>query len=265
MRTLGLRFCRSSTVLYYECDDKLVVRSANVAASVASEARSLITDGLSKDMLQINALVKCSADLRAGRKVKRKEDELQKGVRRHFESVMIDEWLASRGLMFCENGRYNLDPDAIGFIEDALAKGVAPFSPDGFREQAKDWMKMGWICKVDPDSDPEFDLCPSEGFQAQPCDSPFCSEVTALKCPKNHALLPIVAPSSSACDRCDQDVFAGSPVWECFSCNYWLCARCMAAATDSPDVVHTEATTSSAELPKSTVVTGLSVSLECID
>jgi len=48
-----------------------------------------------------------------------------------------------------------------------------------------------------------------------------------MRCPKNHALQPIEAPSSDGeCDRCGQDVFTGSLVLECCSCNYWLCAEC---------------------------------------
>jgi len=134
----GLRFCRNTTVLYYECDDNLVVRSANVAASVASEARSLITDGLAKDMLQINALVKSSADLRENMKEQRKEDETLKKVRRHLECKQIDEWLVSLGLVFDDvDGDLGAEPNADMFIEDALLTGVDPFSPEGFQKQVK--------------------------------------------------------------------------------------------------------------------------------
>jgi len=121
----GLRFCRNSTVLYYECDDKLVVRSANVAASVASEARSLITDDLAKDMLQINALVKSSADLRENMKVQRKEDEIQKKVRHHLECKQIDEWLVALGIDDVTGLPWAVTDAAI-FIEDARLMGSTP-------------------------------------------------------------------------------------------------------------------------------------------
>eukprot|EP00973_Karenia_brevis_P061606 8567243-Karenia_brevis.AAC.1 len=39
------RYCRNSTILYYELDDKQIVKSANVAATVAEEARTILTDG----------------------------------------------------------------------------------------------------------------------------------------------------------------------------------------------------------------------------
>jgi len=152
----GLRFCRNSKVLYYECDDKLVVRSANVSVSVASEARSLITDGLAKDMLQINALVKSSAEMRNKLTEQRKEDETQKKVRRHIVCKQIEEWLAALGLVFCDIDITVVTADI--FIEDALLLGYDPFSPEGFQEETKRLMNLGGIRKVDPFDD--FDVDP---------------------------------------------------------------------------------------------------------
>ena len=54
----GLRFCRNATVLYYELNDTWVAASSNVAAKIADEARSLVADGVAKDVTHIKAMMK---------------------------------------------------------------------------------------------------------------------------------------------------------------------------------------------------------------
>ena len=70
-------------------------------------------------------------------------------------------------------------------------------------------------------------------WRCTPCDFDLCEgclkekqKQAALRCPRQHPLLPYVTPTGGTCDGCREHLIAGTTVLDCRECNYWLCITC---------------------------------------
>jgi len=127
---LGVRPCRNATVVTYETDGGTVAKTFNVAASIAEEARTMLTDGFAKDVLRIEALI--SND----RSIKDESSQVKK-MRLLMIERKVAAWLADMGITF-RCGRYGSSPvDVKQFVADAEICGVDLLTKQGLLDQIK--------------------------------------------------------------------------------------------------------------------------------
>jgi len=92
----GLRCCRNSTVHYFEQDAAAIASSANIAATLAAEAKQSLQDQVTKDVNQIKALLQTdAASPPAGAAL---ED-----LRHQVENMQVADVVTSLGYAFLED------------------------------------------------------------------------------------------------------------------------------------------------------------------
>eukprot|EP00973_Karenia_brevis_P000868 119232-Karenia_brevis.AAC.1 len=135
-------------------DRSFIASATNVAATVAEEARAMLSDGIAGDVLQIEALVKVGTE-------NRKQDREVKLMRLKLMERQVSSWLLDMGLRF-QDGKYGhtgIAPTVGEFIEDAECSGVDLLSKEGFLQHVKRWKDLHALAGGDDDDDGElYDL-----------------------------------------------------------------------------------------------------------
>jgi hypothetical protein len=173
----GVRACRDTSILYYECSVHEVVRESNVASRVALEAKSELIDSVSQDILAIHAAVaQGGAALVPAAAVRTVKDQLA--------DKLVSDWLRELGFVFSEGFSVS------DVVSDARACHKDPLTNEGFKDEVRSLLSIGVLQSRRDFTSDEFELFPvgRSGLLRRPLASTLAAAFVA----------PDAAPSDSA-------------------------------------------------------------------
>ena len=94
----GTRYCRSCTILHFEMDAGTVCRDSNVAAAIAAEARDLLVEEASQDIIAIDAFAKEAKGTAFDNKGVQQ-------IRHTLEGSKVKQWMDDCGFRFTADGK----------------------------------------------------------------------------------------------------------------------------------------------------------------
>ena len=134
----GVRYCRNVSIHYYEVDDKVVVKTANVAASLASEARGLLVGEVTQDLLKIEALVIDS-------KNKRDEEHSARRVRQSLEGTKAKQLIDAAGYRFSPECVEAAKKDGFSCAAAYFAANIDIFDEQKLMRGIKQFVSFKWL------------------------------------------------------------------------------------------------------------------------
>ena len=139
----GVRYCRSCPLLYFELDCGTICKEENVAATVAHSARTLLTDGVTADILKVEALMKDTGTKGAAAKQ-------AKQAKLALEETKVQQFIADAGFSFTEDCRQVARAD--GFCDPAedFVVNYNIYDEAEVQDVIKEFVSFRWLAPSSP-------------------------------------------------------------------------------------------------------------------